>query len=166
MFLLSEEPLLPRVHPGDLVWGHVSGLSRCEVSGQYQYHESISVVRSEQVVAGLYDGNVVVFDLSRKQRQHSHASSAGVTGAGGSGKHSETVWSVKWAQDNMDGHLNFYSVSSDGSVINWTVLSSYLVPNIVITVPYTGPTRTEVSYLCNNLTIFPSYLILIVIVIE
>ena len=26
---------------------------------------------------------------------------------------------VKWSKDNLDGYLNFYSVSGDGRVTNW-----------------------------------------------
>ena len=28
------------------------------------------------------------------------------------GKHAEPVWAVKWAKDNLDGNLNFYSASA------------------------------------------------------
>jgi hypothetical protein len=30
------------------------------------------------------------------------------------GKHNDVVWQVRWAKDNLDGYLNFYSVSGDG----------------------------------------------------
>ena len=33
---------------------------------------------------------------------------------------------VKWAKDNLDGYLNFYSVSGDGRVTNWTIVKTAL----------------------------------------
>ena len=90
------------------------------------------------MVAGLSDGNVAVWHLVNKSREPSYVSCAG------QGKHSEPVWSVRWAPDNMDGHSNFYSCSSDGTIVNWTVLESHLVANIIIVIPFTGITRSEV----------------------
>lgn len=45
----------------------------------------------------------------------------------------------------MDGHSNFYSCSSDGTIVNWTVLESHLVANIIIVIPFTGIARSEVK---------------------
>ena len=39
------------------------------------------------------------------------------------------VWQVKWAKDNLDGYLNFYSVSGDGRVSNWTIVKTALWTN-------------------------------------
>ena len=36
-------------------------------------------------------------------------------------KHYDPVWQIKWQKDNTDYNRNFYSISSDGLVINWTV---------------------------------------------
>ena len=36
---------------------------------------------------------------------------------------------VKWAPDNLDGYLNFYSVSGDGRVSNWTIVKTALWTN-------------------------------------
>ena len=33
---------------------------------------------------------------------------------------------VKWVKDNLDGYLNFYSVSGDGRVTNWTIVKTAL----------------------------------------
>ena len=33
---------------------------------------------------------------------------------------------MKWAKDNLDGYLNFYSVSGDGRVTNWTIVKTAL----------------------------------------
>ena len=32
------------------------------------------------------------------------------------------VIQVKWVSDNLDGYLNFYSISGDGRVTNWTIV--------------------------------------------
>ena len=45
------------------------------------------------------------------------------------GKHRDIVWQVKWAPDNLDGYLNFYSVSGDGRVSNWTIVKTALWTN-------------------------------------
>ena len=31
---------------------------------------------------------------------------------------------VKWAKDDIDGYLNFYSISGDGRVSNWTIVKT------------------------------------------
>ena len=36
---------------------------------------------------------------------------------------------MKWAPDNLDGYLNFYSVSGDGRVSNWTIVKTALWTN-------------------------------------
>ena len=33
---------------------------------------------------------------------------------------------VKWAPDNLDGYLNFYSVSGDGRVTHWSLVKTSL----------------------------------------
>ena len=39
-----------------------------------------------------------------------------------SGKHADPVWQVAWQENDMDNNLNFYSVSSDGRVVVWTIV--------------------------------------------
>ena len=39
---------------------------------------------------------------------------------------SRTPEQVKWVRDNLDGYLNFYSVSGDGRVTNWTLVKNCL----------------------------------------
>ena len=31
---------------------------------------------------------------------------------------------VKWGKDDIDGYLNFYSISGDGRVSNWTIVKT------------------------------------------
>ena len=57
------------------------------------------------VAAGLYDGSVAVYNLQVGGALPVHQCSA-LTG-----KHSDTVWQVRWAQDDLDSYLNFFSVS-------------------------------------------------------
>ena len=57
------------------------------------------------VAAGLYDGSVAVYNLQVGGALPVHQCSA-LTG-----KHSDTVWQVRRAQDDLDSYLNFFSVS-------------------------------------------------------
>ena len=72
------------------------------------------------IVVGLYDGNVAVFNLKSESSSPSYMSSAQ------EGKHKEAVWQVKWVKDNLDGYLNFFSISGDGRVTNWTIVKTTL----------------------------------------
>lgn len=38
------------------------------------------------------------------------------------GKHTDPVWQVRWQKDDLDNNLNFFSVSSDGRVVSWTLV--------------------------------------------
>jgi len=41
-------------------------------------------------------------------------------------KHTDPVWQVKWNTDESIKDLNFYSISSDGRVTNWTLMKNKL----------------------------------------
>ncbi|XP_054979979.1 dynein axonemal intermediate chain 1 isoform X2 [Sorex araneus] len=84
------------------------------------------------VVVGHYDGNVAVYNLKKPQSQPSFRSSAK------SGKHTDPVWQVKWQKDDMDNNLNFFSVSSDGRIVSWTLVKSELVHTDVIKLKVQG----------------------------
>ena len=43
---------------------------------------------------------------------------------------------VKWAKDNLDGYLNFYSVSGDGRVTNWTIVKTALWYTDVLSITF------------------------------
>ena len=47
-----------------------------------------------------------------------------------------TVSQVKWAPDNLDGYLNFYSVSGDGRVSNWTIVKTALWTNDTLVINF------------------------------
>ncbi|XP_006143191.1 dynein intermediate chain 1, axonemal [Tupaia chinensis] len=89
------------------------------------------------VVVGHYDGNVAIYNLKKPNSQPSFRSSAK------SGKHTDPVWQVKWQKDDMDHNLNFFSVSSDGRIVSWTLVKSELVHTDVIKLKVEGST-TEV----------------------
>jgi len=72
------------------------------------------------IVVGLYDGNIAIYNL------HTRSSSPSFQSCAGSGKHASAVWQVRWAKDNLDGYLNFYSCSGDGRVTNWTIVKTSL----------------------------------------
>ncbi|XP_072462325.1 dynein axonemal intermediate chain 1 isoform X2 [Notamacropus eugenii] len=78
------------------------------------------------VVVGYYDGNVAIYNLKKPHSQPSYKSSAKL------GKHSEPVWQVRWQKDDMDNNLNFFSVSSDGRIVSWTLVKNELMHTDII----------------------------------
>ncbi|VFV20357.1 dynein intermediate chain [Lynx pardinus] len=86
------------------------------------------------VVVGHYDGNVAIYNLKKPHSQPSFHSSPK------SGKHTDPVWQVRWQKDDMDNNLNFFSVSSDGRIVSWTLLKSELVHTDVIKLKVEGGT--------------------------
>ena len=98
--------------------------------------------------AGLYDGNIAVYNLQTSSTNPSYQSDAAT------GKHREAVWQVhitshldynnfnhnyqiKWGPDNLDGYLNLYSVSGDGRVSNWTLVKTALLCNDTLNIEFT-----------------------------
>ncbi|EPY82750.1 dynein intermediate chain 1, axonemal [Camelus ferus] len=96
------------------------------------------------VVVGHYDGNVAIYNLKKPHAQPSFRSSAK------SGKHTDPVWQVslepgwekwvRWQKDDMNNNLNFFSVSSDGRIVSWTLVKSELVHTDVIKLKMEGTT--------------------------
>nr|XP_047904510.1 dynein axonemal intermediate chain 1 isoform X2 [Anser cygnoides] len=86
------------------------------------------------VAVGFYDGNVAIYNLKKATSQPSYKSSAK------SGKHTDPVWQVKWQKDDMDNNLNFFSVSSDGRIVSWTLVKNELVHTDVIKLSAEGTT--------------------------
>ncbi|XP_051498697.1 dynein axonemal intermediate chain 1 [Apus apus] len=86
------------------------------------------------MAVGFYDGNVAIYNLKKATSQPSYKSSAK------SGKHTEPVWQVKWQKDDMDNHLNFFSISSDGRIVSWTLVKNELVHTDVIKLSVQGTT--------------------------
>ncbi|NXT62501.1 DNAI1 protein, partial [Chaetops frenatus] len=89
---------------------------------------------SHLLAVGFYDGNVAIYNLKKATSQPSYKSSAK------SGKHTEPVWQVKWQKDDMDNNSNFFSVSSDGRIVSWTLVKNELVHMDVIKLSADGTT--------------------------
>ena len=60
------------------------------------------------LVAGLYDGNVAVYNLQSSLIRPLNIAPMYESDAGG-GKHMETCWQVRWIDDDLDNYLNFFS---------------------------------------------------------
>lgn len=67
------------------------------------------------IAAGFYDGTVGVFNSAENTQKPKYLSSAK------NGKHTDPVWQVRWQKDDLDLNMNFFSVSSDGRVVCWTL---------------------------------------------
>uniref|UniRef100_A0AAX7TTU7 Dynein axonemal intermediate chain 1 n=1 Tax=Astatotilapia calliptera TaxID=8154 RepID=A0AAX7TTU7_ASTCA len=76
----------------------------------------IHAQHSHLVAVGFYDGCVAVYSLKEEGQEPVYKSTAKT------GKHTDPVWQVRWQSDDMDNNHNFYSVSSDGRVVSWTLV--------------------------------------------
>ncbi|XP_013403907.1 dynein intermediate chain 2, ciliary isoform X2 [Lingula anatina] len=72
------------------------------------------------VAVGFYDGSVGVYNLTENQNAPVYLSTAK------NGKHTDPVWQVRWQKDDLDNNLNFFSISSDGRVVAWTLVKNEL----------------------------------------
>ena len=77
------------------------------------------------LAVGLYDGSVLVYNLQKKTDTPILRSSSR------DGKHADPVWQVSWQKDDLDDNLNFFSISSDGRVTQWTLLKNALVHTVI-----------------------------------
>ncbi|XP_067101066.1 dynein, axonemal, intermediate chain 1, paralog 2 [Osmerus mordax] len=84
------------------------------------------------VAVGFYDGCVAVYSLKEDGQQPTYKSTAR------SGKHTDPVWQVRWQKDDMDNNHNFFSVSSDGRVVSWTLVKNELVFTDIIKLSLEG----------------------------
>ncbi|XP_053152583.1 dynein axonemal intermediate chain 1 isoform X3 [Hemicordylus capensis] len=87
------------------------------------------------IVVGFYDGNVAIYNLKKPI-----SSQPGYKSSAKSGKHTDPVWQVKWQKDDMDNNRNFFSVSSDGRIVSWTLVKNELVHTDVIKLLVEGTT--------------------------
>ncbi|XP_060934016.1 dynein intermediate chain 2, ciliary-like [Limanda limanda] len=78
------------------------------------------------VAVGFHDGAVAIYNLNNKGVEPVHKSTAKT------GKHTDPVWQVRWQKNDMDNHHNFYSVSSDGRVVSWTLVKNELLYTDII----------------------------------
>ncbi|CAF0920781.1 unnamed protein product [Rotaria sordida] len=75
---------------------------------------------------GFYDGSVAVYNIADENKQPKYHSTSR------NGKHTDPVWQVCWQKDDLDNNLNFYSVSSDGRVVCWTIVKNDLMYTDVV----------------------------------
>ncbi len=78
------------------------------------------------IAAGLYDGNVVVYNLHNKDPSPIFKSTPAT------GKHFDPVWQISWQKDDLDENMNFSTVSSDGKVKQWILLKNELMCHVRI----------------------------------
>ncbi|CAL8337951.1 unnamed protein product [Lota lota] len=90
---------------------------------------------SHLVAVGFYDGCVAVYDLKAEE---GGAAQPVYRSTAKAGKHTDPVWQVRWQNDDMDNNHNFYSVSSDGRVVSWTLIKNELVFSDVIKLSLEG----------------------------
>ncbi|XP_050402811.1 dynein intermediate chain 2, ciliary isoform X2 [Patella vulgata] len=79
-----------------------------------------------QIAAGFYDGSVAVFNAVEKKDGPVHRCTAK------NGKHTDPVWQVRWQKDDSDNNMNFYSISSDGRIVHWTIVKNEMIYQDVI----------------------------------
>jgi dynein intermediate chain 1 len=72
------------------------------------------------IAVGFYDGNVAVYNILKDKTGPEYMSNAK------SGKHTDPVWQVRWQKEDLDNNMNFFSLSSDGRIVSWTMLKSEL----------------------------------------
>ncbi|KAI9190755.1 WD40-repeat-containing domain protein [Polychytrium aggregatum] len=82
------------------------------------------------IAVGLYDGTVSVFNMQKKMDSPIYKSNSK------GGKHTDPVWQVCWQKDDLDDNANFFSISSDGRVTQWTLLKSELMHTDIIALRY------------------------------
>ncbi|XP_039971625.1 dynein, axonemal, intermediate chain 1, paralog 2 [Xiphias gladius] len=87
---------------------------------------------SSLVAVGFYNGCVAVYNLKEEGLEPVYKSTAKT------GKHTDPVWQVRWQNDDMDNNHNFYSVSSDGRVVSWTLVKTELVFTDIIRLSLNG----------------------------
>uniref|UniRef100_A0A8B9LP30 Dynein, axonemal, intermediate chain 1, paralog 2 n=1 Tax=Astyanax mexicanus TaxID=7994 RepID=A0A8B9LP30_ASTMX len=87
---------------------------------------------SSLVAVGFYDGSVGVYNLKEEGPQPIYKSTAKM------GKHTDPVWQVKWQKDDIDNNHNFFSISSDGRVVLWTLVKNELVFTDIIRLSVEG----------------------------
>ena len=83
------------------------------------------------LAVGLYDGTVLIYDIRNKHKKPIYQSTVRTQ------KHTDPVWQVRWNPD-ISKNYNFYSISSDGRVMNWVLMKNKLEPEEVIKLRVVG----------------------------
>ncbi|KAL4227306.1 cytoplasmic dynein with WD40 domain [Mactra antiquata] len=95
------------------------------------------------VAVGFYDGSVGVFNVEKKDGPLHRCTAK-------NGKHTDPVWQVRWQKDDLENNHNFYSISSDGRIVHWTIIKNELTFQDVIKLnmpeaPAEGPDGTKIA---------------------
>lgn len=94
------------------------------------------------LAVGCYDGTVLAYDISNGTNKPIYSSSLR------SGKHSDPVWQVYWHDNDSclsSKELNFYSISTDGKVANWTMNKNELKMEPIMHLKLVNPSSKEDS---------------------
>lgn len=92
------------------------------------------------IAVGFYDGTVGVYNAADSANQQpKYLSNAK------NGKHTDPVWQVKWQKDDLDGNMNFYSISSDGRVVCWTLAKSELLYTDIVVLSLDGADSSDAA---------------------
>ncbi|CAF3422901.1 unnamed protein product [Rotaria socialis] len=96
---------------------------------------------SNLLCCGFYDGSVAVYNIADENKQPKYHSTSR------NGKHTDPVWQVSWQKDDLDNNLNFFSVSSDGRVVCWTLIKNDLTYTDVVQLKLEKPAnQTEEGF--------------------
>jgi len=109
----------------EMVYNTESGVMSLDIHPEYP----------NLIAVGFYDGTVGVFNTADSSSLPKYTSSAK------NGKHTDPVWQVKWQKDDLDGNMNFFSVSSDGRVVSWTIIKSELLFTEIVTLSIDSPSE-------------------------
>jgi len=92
------------------------------------------------LAAGLYDGTVLVYDVRNKHNKPIYESTVRTQ------KHTDPVWQIRWNPDTSKKY-NFYSISSDGRVMNWSLMKNKLEPEEIFRLKLTGEKEEETNFI-------------------
>ncbi|KAL5004410.1 hypothetical protein ScPMuIL_017866 [Solemya velum] len=128
LFYTLKNPSFP-----EFIYETDSGVMCLDVHPEHPYLVSV----------GFYDGSVGVYNVEKRDGPIHRCTAK-------NGKHTDPVWQVRWQKDDLENNHNFYSVSSDGRIVHWTIIKNELTYQDVIhlSVPETsseGPDGTKVT---------------------
>jgi len=103
------------------------------------------------VAVGFYDGNVAVYNVLENSTGPVFISTAR------NGKHIDPVWGVRWQKEDLDNYSNFFSISTDGRIVLWTLIKNELHYQDIIQlrldgVSTEGPDGTQLQTLSGGTT--------------
>lgn len=67
------------------------------------------------VAVGCFDGNIAIYDVRKKD------DTPAISSANHPDKHIDTVWEVKWCDQENEKGENLISISSDGRIVEWNI---------------------------------------------